>query len=123
MKRSNAIRGAGVLVGAVALTLGTGVPAAQAGVTQDIRTARSGAWFYHFGDRLVVSDYKFGDGYGARAYLTWGKNKKEVYANGRNNPTSELNLDIKENTTVWLQLCFTKNGKNTDCSSTQRAVA
>jgi hypothetical protein len=125
----------GLVLGCIATltAVGTGTPHAltveQYGTTQSIRTERSGAYFYDFAgtnqpksEVLRVSDYKV-DGYGARAYLTWHDNKIAVYTNKGVNTYDEKTINIREGTTVWLQLCFTNNGKNVRCSGTQRGVA
>ncbi|MCC3650862.1 hypothetical protein LIX60_05095 [Streptomyces sp. S07_1.15] len=95
---------------------------AARGRTVSFRTHRAGAYFYHFREKLVVSDYK-ADGYGARAYLTWGSRRASVYAGGGRNSTDEKDLRIKEGTPVWLQLCTTKRGKNLRCTKTRKGYA
>ncbi|MBQ0985260.1 hypothetical protein KBZ10_12155 [Streptomyces sp. F63] len=97
-------------------------PQAARGRTVSFRTPRAGAYFYHFREKLVVSDYK-ADGYGARAYLTWGSRRASVYAGGGRNSTDEKDLSIREGTPVWLQLCTTKRGKNLRCTKTRKGYA
>jgi len=111
-----------VAAAAAVAMLAAGTPAAVAGVTQSIRTERSGAYFYHYGDELVVSDY-MADGLGARAYLTWGGNRVTVYTNQGKDTSDERNLDLREGTAVWLQLCWTDNGQNIRCSQSQKGIA
>jgi hypothetical protein len=88
---------------AVATGTSNALAVEQYGTTQSIRTERSGAYFYDFAgtrhpdsEDLRVSDYK-ADGYGARAYLTWGDNKVSVYTN--------------------------RGGKDVRCSRTQKGIA
>ncbi|WP_030543138.1 hypothetical protein [Streptomyces albus] len=97
-------------------------PRTAQGRTVSFRTPRAGAYFYDFREKLVVSDYK-ADGYGARAYLTWGSHRASVYAGGGRNSTDEKDLSIKEGTPVWLQLCTTKRGKNLRCTKTRKGYA
>ncbi|MDJ1137968.1 hypothetical protein [Streptomyces iconiensis] len=120
MRLSKAVGRAAVVGIATLATFGVSTTTASAGVTQSIRTERAGAWFYHYGDVLVASDYKK-DGIGARAILTWGGNKVVVTANGGVNDSEEKDLNIKEGTTVWLQLCYT--GGSTSCSAVQKGIA
>ncbi|NJQ03605.1 hypothetical protein [Streptomyces zingiberis] len=106
------------LATAPARALGSG----PQGRTVSIRTDRAGAYFYHHSESLVVSDYR-ADGYGARAYLTWGGRKVSVYAGGGRNSTDEKRLAIAEGTPVWLQLCYTQRGRNVRCGSTHKGYA
>ncbi|MEU4495578.1 hypothetical protein OG729_38510 [Streptomyces sp. NBC_00210] len=99
----------------------TSMAAEAMGATAVIRTSRSAAYWYHGTNTLHVGDYK-ADGIGARAYLTWGGNKVSVYANGENKG-QDKHLSIREGTTVWLQLCYTREGKNYQCSATKKGVA
>ena len=77
--------------------------------------------WYHGTNTLHVGDYR-ADGIGARAYLTRGGDKVSVYANGENKG-QDKHLGIREGTTVWLQLCYTRAGKNYQCSATKKGVA
>jgi hypothetical protein len=118
-----------VAAAAAVAAIAAGSPAAVAapdhqtyGVTQSIRTERSGTYFYHWGDELVVSDY-MADGLGARAYLTWGGNRVTVYTNRGKDTSDRRNLNLREGTAVWLQLCWTDDGENIRCSQAQKGIA
>jgi hypothetical protein len=127
MKFGNIVRrGSVVVMGAATVTaLGIGAPTASAGTTQTISTPYAGTFFYHGTNTLYVEDYAV-DGRGARAYLTskGGSIIAQVHdADGPDGYGVDKDVNkVDEGTVVWLRLCYTNNGDNTECSERQKAV-
>jgi hypothetical protein len=116
------------LTGALALTVfGVSVPAASAGEDERIDAKYGYVEFKHDGDVLVAGDI-WGDGYGVRAYLQWGReDSAQVTDRFSSGPQGEahnhLGNEIREGATVSLTMCYTKNGDIWRCSDRQLAEA
>jgi hypothetical protein len=116
------------LVGALALTgVAVSVPAASAGEDEVIRTKRGLVKFQPSGDYLIAYD-TLRDGYGVYAKLTWNDSNDVGHERKIHDPDSTAgpphrNLSLHERTTVWLEMCYTKNGDDVKCSLSQRAKA
>lgn len=87
------------------------------GTTASIRTQRGAVYFYHWGDKLRVSDY-LKDGYGVRGYLIANGKKYSVYTGAGKDTGHEKTVNLPEGTPVFIQLCYTKNAANVKCSGT-----
>jgi len=115
-----------IAVIAALTALGISVPSASAGQSEEISTERGSVVFLANGERLLAHDEKR-DGYGVRAVLTWndefGGHTASVTDGSSSGGPARRNLSFPERKTVWLQLCYTKNGAQGKCSLTQRAVA
>jgi hypothetical protein len=111
-----------------ALTLALGGLAAQpasAGSDERIDVKYGYATFRSDGDRLAAGDI-WADGRGVRARLTWvrrGKTKRASVLDGSAGYESARHLSIREGTTVYLQLCYTNDGKDLNCTRAQKAEA
>lgn len=115
---------------ALALTWGAlAIPTAEADQQADaasktvaIRTKRGAVYFYSYGDVLHVGDY-YKDGLGIRGYAIANGKRYTAYTNEGLNSVDDKNLNFKEGTPVWIQLCYTNNGKNVKCSGTVKGYA
>lgn len=92
------------------------------GTTASIRTQRGAVYFYHWGDKLRVSDYKK-DGYGVRGYLIANGKKYSVYTGAGKDTGHEKTINLREGTRVFIQLCYTKNAADVKCSRTVEGQA
>jgi hypothetical protein len=115
------------LFAAAALVGATAAPSAYAdahaeGTPQQIKTKRSSALFYDIDEDLEARDIR-ADGYGARAYLRFGGHTSSAYANNGEGDRDVVDLNIPEGMTVYLQLCYTKNGVDVKCSKPQKGFA
>ena len=111
----------------LALTvLGLSVPAAFAGSDESIETDKGLVAFDHHGEWLWACDTWY-DGRGVRAYLHWSSTESakvtDTTSYGGASLCEAINLSIPEGTTVWLQMCYTDNGVDVECSNSQRAEA
>lgn len=87
------------------------------GTTASIRTQRGAVYFYHWGDKLRVSDY-LKDGYGVRGYLIANGKKYSVYTGAGKDTSHEKTINLPEGTPVYVQLCYTKKAADVKCSAT-----
>jgi hypothetical protein len=110
------------LTGALALTLfALSVPAAFAGENEKIKVKGGSVFFFHEGDLLVAYD-RVPDNLGVRAYLLYANRGVQVTDVAGGPPVSDQ-LSIREGTTVYLVVCYTRQGKDVQCSGAQTAVA
>ncbi len=114
------------LAAALALALIV-APAAYAGEDERIDLKYGYAAFKHDGDVLVAGDI-WKDGYGVRAYLSWGrKGHAQVTDRFSSGPVGEahnhLGRKLPENTVVRLTVCYTKGGKIHSCSKPHKGRA
>lgn len=122
--------GAAMAASSVAISgLAVIAPAAQAGEyttaqskTVAIRTKYGAVYFYNYGDQLHVGDY-YADGRGVRGYAIAKGKKYTVYTNDGLNSVDDKYLHLKEGTPVYVQLCYTKKGKNVKCSGLAKGYA
>jgi hypothetical protein len=104
-------------------------PAAQAdpeayadSKTVRVRTDYGAVYFYDYGDVLHVSDYA-ADGRGVRGYAIAKGKRHTVYTNRGLNSWDDKSLRLKEGTAVFVQLCYTKKGKDVKCSGLVKGYA
>lgn len=90
--------------------------------TVSIRTKYGAVYFYNYGDQLHVGDY-YADGRGVRGYAIANGKKHTVYTNKGLNSVDDKFLHLKEGTPVYVQLCYTKKGKNVKCSGLAKGYA
>jgi hypothetical protein len=115
------------VAGALAVSaLGIAAASASAGENEQITTEGGTAVFTHRGDRILAHDERR-DGYGVAAVLTWnddfGGHEAKVIDGRSSGGPDRKTVPLPEGTTVWLSLCYTKNGRGVKCSLTQRAEA
>lgn len=126
--RTRAARVARRMAAGGALTLivsATCAPVASAGSDERIDVKYGYARFEAHGEKLVAGDiYK--DGKGVRARLGWedssGPHTASVIDTSAGYESSR-NLSIAEGTTVYLQLCYTRDGQDLSCTRVQAAEA
>ena len=113
-------------IGALALAVcGLSAAAASAGSNERIDVRYGYVTFDSEGERLAAGDL-WPDGRGVRAKLTWfedGVKHIEAVTDGSEGLESSRNLSIPEGTTVFLQLCYTRDGVDDTCTKSQRAEA
>lgn len=95
---------------------------AGSGKTVSIRTKRGAVYFYSYGDVLHVGDY-YEDGLGIRGYAVANGKRYTAYTNDGLNSGDDTNLNFKEGTPVWIQLCYTDNGEDVKCSGMVKGYA
>jgi hypothetical protein len=109
----------------VVTLLGLVAPAAFAGSDERIDVKYGYVRFDSDGDKLAAGDI-WPDRRGVRARLVWfkdGARKSAKVTDGSAGLESSKHLRIREGTTVWLQLCYTKHGADLNCTRSQRAEA
>jgi hypothetical protein len=113
-------------VGALALAVcGLGAAVASAGSDERIDVRYGYVTFESEGERLAAGDL-WPDRRGVRAKLTWfedGVKHIEAVTDGSEGLESSRNLSIPERTTVFLQLCYTRDGVDDNCTESQQAEA
>ena len=113
-----------VATAALALAvLGSGVPAASAGESEQIVTKGGIVQFRDHGEILAATDTRT-DGYAVRAELYWAGGKAWIADFGFEDARERhTNLSLREGTDVKLRMCYIAEGHSVRCSGLQRAVA
>jgi hypothetical protein len=104
---------------------GLSAAVASAGSNERIDVKYGYVTFESEGERLAAGDI-WPDGRGVRAKLTWfeeGDKHVEAVTDGSEGLESSRNLSIPERTSVFLQLCYTRDGVDDGCTKSQRAEA
>jgi hypothetical protein len=116
------------LAAASALALavcGLSAALASAGSNERIDVKYGYATFDSEGERLAAGDI-WPDHRGVRAKLTWfedGVKHFEAVTDGSEGLESSRNLSIPDRTTVFLQLCYTRDGVDDNCTESRRGEA
>jgi hypothetical protein len=114
-------------ISALALTaFGLSASAASAGSDERIDVRYGYVRFEAHGDELTAGDI-WADHRGVRARLGWededGRPRTATITDTSAGYERSRNLSIKEGTTVYLQLCYTRGGKDDGCTRVQKAEA
>lgn len=102
-----------------------GAPAASASSDERIDVKYGYVKFEAAGEKLTAGDI-WGDGYGVRARLGWETSKGPKTAwviDTSAGYESTKDLSIREGTTVYLQLCYTRHGADVKCTRSKAAEA